>query len=275
MIQQSSDNSRMFIDGNDIDAADGILFLNDYSQNPVRLGGDLQIPNGDIGIGFTTAPTQRLHVDGNVRVTGAYYDSNNSAGTSGQVLSSTATGTDWISLSEISGVDGTGTASYIPKWSDSDTITDSVIYENLTYIGIGNTNPLDKLHVTGTVRAVSPSASDWAFLGLNSAGFASSGIWFDSGDGELHLRDDSSNLNVRLRSDADSYINGGNVGIGTTSPAAKLDIDGVSGPSTGIRVSGGTNTQFAVETGSTNDAIVKVNGSDGITRVYLNGANRS
>lgn len=52
-------------------------------------------------------------VTGNLRVTGAYYDSSNSAGTSGQVLSSTATGTDWVSLSEISGVDGTGTTNYV------------------------------------------------------------------------------------------------------------------------------------------------------------------
>ena len=31
-----------------------------------------------------------------MRVTGAFYDSNNDPGSSGQVLSSTVTGTDWI-----------------------------------------------------------------------------------------------------------------------------------------------------------------------------------
>ena len=50
---------------------------------------------GRLGIG-TTNPQQPLHVSGNARVTGAYYDSNNQPGTSGQVLSSTVTGTDWI-----------------------------------------------------------------------------------------------------------------------------------------------------------------------------------
>jgi len=57
---------------------------------------------GSIGIG-TTNPTQSLHVQGNARITGAVYDSSNSAGTSGQVLQSTASGTQWINVSAASG----------------------------------------------------------------------------------------------------------------------------------------------------------------------------
>jgi hypothetical protein len=61
---------------------------------------------GNVGIG-TSVPTQDLHVVGNARITGAIYDSNNSTGTSGQVLSSTATGTDWIDGTNIYDNDGT------------------------------------------------------------------------------------------------------------------------------------------------------------------------
>jgi len=45
-----------------------------------------------------SAHTQAWDVNGNIRGRGAYYDATNSPGTSGQVLSSTVTGTDWIDL---------------------------------------------------------------------------------------------------------------------------------------------------------------------------------
>jgi hypothetical protein len=75
--------------------------------------------SGNVGIG-TTILSQKLHVSGNARVTGAYYDSNNSPGTLGQVLSSTVTGTDWVDASSGGGgtVTGTGTTNTLPIWSD-------------------------------------------------------------------------------------------------------------------------------------------------------------
>ncbi len=59
---------------------------------------------GNVGIG-TTVPSQKLHVAGNARITGALYDSSNSAGSSGNILTSTGTGTAWTSLS--TSLDGT------------------------------------------------------------------------------------------------------------------------------------------------------------------------
>jgi hypothetical protein len=58
---------------------------------------------GNTGIG-TTNPSQKLHVAGNLRVTGAIYDSNNSPGINNQVLKSTGVGVTWVSGSG-SGVD--------------------------------------------------------------------------------------------------------------------------------------------------------------------------
>jgi len=72
--------------------------------------------NGNVGIGTTGGASQKLHVAGNLRVTGAYYDSNNSAGTSGQVLSSTASGTDWVDV-----LTASGTAGVVPRWNSTGT----------------------------------------------------------------------------------------------------------------------------------------------------------
>ena len=52
--------------------------------------------SGNVGIG-ELAPTDKLHVAGDLRLTGAFKDASNQAGTTGQVLSSTGTSTQWIS----------------------------------------------------------------------------------------------------------------------------------------------------------------------------------
>jgi hypothetical protein len=120
-IGTTSPGSKLTVNGDARLANSGKLYLwNDHSinyldyrtwvassstgmtiQNSAAGGNILLIPNGNVGIG-TTSPSQKLHVEGNARVTGAYYDSNNSAGTSGQVLSSTVTGTDWVTISSSS-----------------------------------------------------------------------------------------------------------------------------------------------------------------------------
>jgi hypothetical protein len=62
-------------------------------SNSVVIGSSIT----NMGVGVS-APSQKLHVAGNARITGAIFDSNNEAGTAGQVLSSTATGTDWVNV---------------------------------------------------------------------------------------------------------------------------------------------------------------------------------
>lgn len=68
--------------------------------------------NGNVGIG-TIIPSQKLHVAGSIRIDGAVYDSTNSPGTSGQVLTSTVTGNSWSTLSSIGGLPAGGTAGQI------------------------------------------------------------------------------------------------------------------------------------------------------------------
>jgi len=55
----------------------------------------IQNTTGFLGLG-TSTPSAKLHVEGDARLTGAFYDASNLTGTAGQVLSSTGTGTQWV-----------------------------------------------------------------------------------------------------------------------------------------------------------------------------------
>jgi hypothetical protein len=78
-------------------------------------------------------------INGNFRALDAILDSSGSAGSNGQVLVTTGLKTEWQSLSAVSGVSGTGTAGYITKWLDANTITNSIIIESGTTVTIGGT----------------------------------------------------------------------------------------------------------------------------------------
>ena len=174
-----------------------------------------------------------LVVEGDARVTGAILDSTNAPGTSGQVLTSTVTGTDWKSLAEISGVDGTGTANYLSKWSDADTITNSIVYDNGTNVGIGTTSPTTRLHVfsSGIIQRLESSNSYTQLDFYNTTNTAANRNWaigtnlYSYGDFNIMA---SAAYNTAPNASY-TYLtikNSGNVGIGTTSPGAKLHVSG-------------------------------------------------
>jgi len=70
----------------------------------------------------TSGATQELHVVGSARVTGAFFDSSNSPGASGNILVSTITGTSWsAAVGDVTAV-GTPLDNQLAVWTGSNTI---------------------------------------------------------------------------------------------------------------------------------------------------------
>ena len=64
------------------------------------------------------------------------------------------TGSAWTCAdADAGGIDGSGTANYIPKFTATTTVGNSVIYETAGDVGIGTTSPVYELDVNGYVNA--------------------------------------------------------------------------------------------------------------------------
>ena len=61
------------------------------------------------------------------------------------------TGTTYSSENSVS-IGGSGTVNQIPKFVTTTTVDDSIIYDDGTYVGVGNTTPVYKLDVSGAIR---------------------------------------------------------------------------------------------------------------------------
>ena len=187
-----------------------------------------------VGIG-TDEPEHHLHVSGDAIISGVLYDSTNSSGVSGHVLTSEVGGPQWKMIEDVlSGVGGNGTAEYIPRWTDSDTIGDSVISQSGSNIGINMTaaNPATELHI-GSLAAPT-QGENWASLSigednyperrtqinayrsLRGADWDHMGISFQPHTSSSHL-DGPTITGMVIDYD-------GHVGIGTTTPSARLMV---------------------------------------------------
>lgn len=193
--------------------------------------------SGNVGIA-TSSPTERLHINGNMRLENAFYDSNNDPGTSGQILQTTGVATDWVDA---------------PSMSDGDwTISGNNLYSSVSgNVGIGASNPSSKLDILDNSLSSTNTVEDILEIARGSTGTVANGI----GAG-LIFRNQVSNLGYALSGRISSIMESvtvpnssagmlfqtrasggsmtdalyldpnGNVGLGTTNPSKKLHIVG-------------------------------------------------
>jgi len=173
-----------------------------------RTGANALVIRGDtnnVGIG-TSAPDQKLHVNGTARVTGNLYlfdtGAANYLGYREWRINTAASGGALIRNDGDGGIslqDGSTTALFVG--------TDS------TYggkVGIGTTSPGQKLDVVGRIRSYY-NAGDYFEIGSSDSGGFVVG---KSGGVEK----------VNFRTYGNSFFTGGNVGIGHTAPTAPLTV---------------------------------------------------
>ena len=98
-------------------------------------------------------------------------------------------------------------------------------------VGIGTDNPTTALEVKGDGTSIQVSSADYDVALLGRRG--SSGVDLDKG--YMRLRD-TGTTKVAIDSAGNSYFNGGNVGIGNSSPDSILHIEKPSGNNTYLQI---------------------------------------
>ena len=206
----------------------------------LRITGD-----GNVGIG-TTSPSEKLEVVGTIKSNQVDAFAENIPSrigrSTGQHLSlyGNSTGNYLIGVGNkntIIGRSGQGRIVFRNdgiQFSTEATQTRSDLFIEVIngYVGVGTSSPSQKLEVAGNilVRGSNDSADglhlkDRTFVAFSDASSVVS-RFRSSAAGIFQFQDGSYNTNIVLHTNGNSYLNGGNVGIGTTTPGAKLSVNG-------------------------------------------------
>jgi len=221
------DNKRMFIGSDDynlfslgrrssteLDTA--YLSMMDEGDQKVVLdtSGDSYFNGGNVGIG-TTSPESELHIKGDITFSGG---TTQNQGTRAEIV-------------HTSGVDANGDESsndggLLFRSYDNSTAVDALAITHNGHVGIGTTSPSARLNIVDGQSSVASSATGQLVLQNSSTDggkwgiHTSAGGWNIGGGGKLgFFADDNANQARMVITQA------GEVGIGTTSPSAKLELN--------------------------------------------------
>jgi len=170
---------------------------------------------GSVGIG-TTNPTQELHLQGDLRLTGTIYDSNNQPGDTGNLLVKTVTdGILWVTPNSVNSGAG-GTIGQIQFHNTAGLVdgADNFYFDYInSRVGIGSTQPTQLLDVLG----VSTFSGGVFIDDLSVSGFSTF----------TEIIDANSGLDVFGHTELDSVnVSGLSTFVSNVDMNAGLDVDG-------------------------------------------------
>lgn len=160
-------------------------------------------------------------------------------------------------------IDGTGTENFIPKFTGTKTLGNSLFYDTGTYIGLGTTTPVSKFEIVdasetftgnGTLRISNnsaPTVNKFAGLVFKSNNVASTGGSWKIGSNQETTTSYEQNFHFLNSYNGSTYASkmtltpGGFVGIGTTTPATKLEIKQGTEGNSGLRFTNLTSSSTA------------------------------
>jgi hypothetical protein len=183
----------------------------------------------NIGFGSTT-PIVSINSSGNITANSFI----KSGGTSSQYLMA-----DGSTSTLTNPVTGTGTANYIPKFTSSSAIGNSIVQDNATGI-----------IVNGTDNYISQNGG-WFF---NGSGSYTNGIFASNSSNNLTLRAPTQIIYEAGGSEGMRLTSTG-LGIGTSSPTTKLDVNG-----DGVKFGNGSDFYFNANTGASGNYYHNQNG---------------
>ena len=162
-------------------------------------------------------------------------------------------------------VGGTGTTNYLPKFTGTSTIGNSLVYDDGTNVGIGTTSPNAKLEVTSRIAATNGGGASRVALNIES-----------NGSGTSYSAINSYNYGTVAGRPLAINESGGNVMINTTTDAGyKLDVNGTGRFAGRISTTGGSandvfSQYFTIQDiTNTNDYVLRFRNNAGSAIGYI------